>query len=189
MLQASQVVTMDPLRSLLARCSETPLVFDSVRPDLCPALEEVILDRMLHDRGRRVGSLNVGGWKSGEDFLDWKDAAVQDFRQTIAEQLGPRRPVAWAMVNRTGSKHPRHQHRIAVLSGIYYVTAGSEEAITPTIFECPCDMSPARGPRRYELEIEPHPGRLVLCRGEMWHRVPTYAGEQPRITIAFDVRR
>ncbi len=90
-------------------------------------------------------------------------------------------------MNRGGSQHPRHQHRIATLVGVYYVTAGSLDMLTPTIFECPCD--PPRGGPRYELAIEPHPGRLVLCRGEMWHRVPIYAGELPRITIAFDVRR
>jgi hypothetical protein len=88
------------------------------------------------------------------------------------------------MVNRAGSQHPRHQHRIASLSGIYYVTRGSEDAITPTIFECPCAAS-----QRYDLEIEPDLGRLVLCQGQMWHRVPRYDGAAPRITIAFDVRR
>jgi hypothetical protein len=93
--------------------------------------------------------------------------------------------MAWAMVNRAGSHHPRHQHRIATLSGVYYVTAGSPDAITPTVFECPCD---GRGDP-YELEVDPHPGRLVVCRGEMWHWVRPYPGELPRITVAFDVRR
>jgi hypothetical protein len=88
------------------------------------------------------------------------------------------------MVNRAGSQHPRHQHRIASLSGIYYVTSGSEDAITPTIFECHYNVS-----QHYDLEIEPDPGRLVLLNGMMWHRLPIYAGEIPRITIVFDVRR
>lgn len=188
MTQAVQAV-VDPLMQLVTQCRDAPLVFDDVRPELCPALEQIILDRMQNDRGRRVGSLNVGGWKSGEDFFSWRDEAVQELRQTIVEAVGARVPVAWAMVNRTGSKHPRHQHRIAILSGVYYVTVGSADAITPTIFECPCDSRPARGNQSYELEVEPHPGRLVVCRGETWHSVPTYVGEMPRITIAFDVRR
>jgi hypothetical protein len=174
---------------LVALCRDQPAVFDDIRPELCAALEQIILDRMQNDRRRKTGSLNVGGWKSGEDFFLWPDAAVRELRAAIAEVLGARSPVAWAMVNRAGSHHPRHQHRIASLSGVYYVTAGSADAITPTIFECPCDGRPARRGDRYDVEVEPHPGRLVVCRGETWHRVPVYAGDLPRITIAFDVRR
>ena len=179
----------NPLMQIVSQCREEPLVFDGVRPELCLALEQAILDRMQNDRGRKTGSLNVGGWKSGEDFFAWSDAAVQELRQTIVELVGAKSPVAWAMVNRSGSHHPRHQHRIAILSGVYYVTAGSLDAITPTVFECPCDSRPARPSDRYKLEIEPHPGRLVVCRGETWHFLPKYMGDLPRITIAFDVRR
>ena len=174
----------DSLKQLVAECRDQPVVFDDVCPELCALLEQVILDRMQRER-RNTGSLNVGGWKSGEDFFLWPDAAVQELRQTLVELVGSRSPVAWAMVNRAGSHHPRHQHRIAILSGVYYVTPGSQDAVTPTIFECPCDGRP----KRQELEVEPHPGRLVVCRGATWHRVPVYAGEAPRITIAFDVRR
>jgi hypothetical protein len=168
-------------------CRAEPLVFDDVLPEICAALEQVILHRMQTDR-RRTASLNVGGWKSAEDFFAWPDAAVQALRQMIVDELGSPRPVGWAMVNRVGSHHPRHQHRNAILTGIYYVAAGSEDSITPTIYECEGDP-PGKSSSRYELEIEPHPGRLVICRGETWHRVPIYPGELPRITIAFDVRR
>ena len=172
--------------NLAAQCSAAPVVFDDVRPELCVALEQVILNRMQNDRGRKTGSLNVGGWKSGEDFFAWPDVAVQELRQTIIEMVGGTRSlVAWAMVNRAGSHHPRHQHRIAILSGVYYVAAGSADAITPTIFECPCDGRP----KLQDLEVDPHPGRLVVCLGQTWHAVPKYMGDLPRITIAFDVRR
>ncbi len=187
MVQAA--ATTDPLRQLLAQCRSEPAVFDDVRPELCAALEQVILDRMQNDRRRKTGSLNVGGWKSGEDFFSWPDPSVQELRQTIVDLVGAKAPVAWAMVNRAGSHHPRHQHRIASLSGVYYVSAGSADAITPTVFECPCDSQPVRASDRYKLEVEPHPGRLVVCRGETWHSLPVYAGDLPRITIAFDVRR
>lgn len=180
----TQAVATDSLAQLMAQCRTEPLVFDGIRPELCAALEQVILARMQGNRGRRVGSLNVGGWKSGEDFFEWPDAAVQDLRATLVEKVGARLPVAWTMVNRAGSHHPRHQHRAAKLVGVYYVTAGSPDAIIPTVFECDGGRS-----GRYEVEIDPHPGRLVFCRGETWHRVPVYAGDLPRITIAFDVRR
>jgi hypothetical protein len=176
----------NPLTQILAQCREQPIVYDGVRPDLCRSLEQIILGRMQNDRGRtKVGSLNVGGWKSGEDFFSWPDAAVQELRQTIVEMIGVKSPVAWVMVNRSGSHHPRHQHRIASLTGVYYVTAGSPEAITPTVFECPCDGRP----KSSEMQVDPHPGRLLLCRGQAWHWLPVYAGDLPRITIVFDVRR
>ena len=164
---------------IAASCRSQPIVYDGVVPELCPALEQVILGRMQQDRGRRIGSINVGGWKSGEDFFLWPDPAVQQLRQVIVEMVGTQSPVGWAMVNRAGSHHPRHQHRVAILTGIYYVRAGSPEAITPTVFEC----------EDGDLEVDPHPGRLAIFRGEMWHRVPVYPGQMPRITVAFDVRR
>jgi len=165
---------------LVAECRDQPVVFDDVCSELCAPLKHVILDRMQSDRGRRTGSLNVGEWKSGEDFFSWSDAPVQELRQTISELVGARSLVAWAMVNRAGSHHPRHQHRVATLTGVYYVTTGSPDAIAPTVFEC------ADGT---ELEVEPHPGRLALFRGATWHFVPVYTGDLPRITIAFDIRR
>lgn len=177
------------LKHLVMQGREQPVVFDGVRPDLCESLACCILDRMQRARGRKVGSLNIGGWKSGEDFFSWSEAAVQELRSAIVEIVGAPSPVAWAMVNRAGSQHPRHQHRAALLSGVYYVAAGSMDAVTPTIFECPCDGRTVRPADRFELAVDPHPGRLVICRGETWHKVPKYLGEAPRITVAFDVRR
>lgn len=174
---------------LASECRDGPLIFDDVLPDLCPALGQVILHRMARSGRTKTGSINVGGWKSAEDFFNWPDDPVQQLRQVIAQLVGARSPVGWAMVNRAGSRHPRHQHRAAIISGVYYVAAGSPDAITPTVFECPCDGRPIRPSDRYELEVEPHPGRIVLCRGETWHRVPIYSGDLPRITVAFDIRR
>lgn len=178
MVQAAAAVS-DPLKQIAAQCRAKPVVFDAIRPDLCPALAEVILDRMRREGGRRTASLNVGGWKSGEDFFAWNDSSVQKLRQVIVEMIGARSPVAWAMVNRAGSHHPRHQHRIASVTGVYYVLSGNADAITPTIFEY----------EDGEVAIEPISGRLAIFRGETWHRVPVYSGDLPRITIAFDVRR
>lgn len=181
-------------RQLLESCRLKPVILDGMRPELCPALAEIILGRMQGDRAKRTGSINVGGWKSGEDFFSWSDRPVQELRQALVvavggRSVGSRSWVGWAMVNREGSQHPRHQHRIAILSGIYYVTVGNAGSITPTVFECPCDERLMRGSSRYELEVEPYPGRLVVCRGETWHRVPCCSGDEPRITVAFDIRR
>lgn len=177
------------LRSFLEGCALEPYVFDGVCAEICPALAEIILARMQSDRSRKTGSLNVGGWKSGEDFLSWPDAPVQQLRQALMDAVGGKPLVGWAMVNRAGSQHPRHQHRIAIVSGIYYVTSGNTEAMTPTVFECPCDARQLRSNAPYEMKVDPHPGRLVVFRGETWHRVPLCMGDTPRITVAFDARR
>lgn len=177
---------MDPVAAappspsqIAARCRSAPLVFDDVRADLCPALEQIVWRRSKLDRS--TASLNVGGWKSSEDFFTWPDAAVRELLSVVAATVGaaPQKLVAWAMVNRAGSHHPRHQHRVATITGVYYVAVGSADATAPTIFEYPGG----------ELAVDPRPGRLAIFRGETWHRVPTYGGDLPRITIAFDVRR
>lgn len=163
---------------LIERCRDEPLVFDGLRPDLCAELAEIILRRMKAER-RSTPSVNIGGWKSPETFFALPDAAVQELRAAIVEMVGAH-PIGWAMVNQRGSHHPRHQHQIARLVGVYYVTSGNEDAVTPTIFECH-----AHG----ELAVDPHPGRLVLSPGSMWHLLPVCLGDVPRITIAFDIRR
>ncbi len=83
------------------------------------------------------------------------------------------------MVNRRGSQHPRHNHRGAIVSGVYYVRAGDALA-PPTIFEIAGEQ---------ELHVEPLAGRLALFPASLYHRVPKYAGDEPRITIAFDALR
>lgn len=151
-----------------------PIVFDGLHPELCPELARNIIARSKH---ASFPSLNVGGWKSTEGFFSWIEPEVQELQRALIGLLGAK-PIGWAMINRAGSEHRRHQHRIALLAGVYYVTAG--DPAVPTIYEL-ADKS--------EIEIEPSPGRLVLCSGETWHRVPRYDGQKPRITIAFDVRR
>jgi hypothetical protein len=152
-----------------------PVIYEDVHLELCPALAEIIFARSATMTS--TPSINRGGWKSPETFFSWGDRAIAQLARTLIGLLGAR-PTGWAMVNRHGSEHPRHQHRIAIVSAIFYVTTG--DPIVPTVFECG-DGS--------ELEIEPSPGRLVIFPGDMWHRVPRYEGDAPRITIALDVRR
>jgi hypothetical protein len=187
----------DPWK-IRSRCAGGPIVYDGVHADLCPALRDAVLARVTAigsshtaPRGRpspsqrglaySFPSLNEGGWKSGEDLFAWPDPAVQDLRSALAcEYLGAAtRPIGWAMVNRLGSRHPGHHHGASVLSGVYYVDPG-EGSSAPTIFVATDGQ---------EIQVEPVAGRLALFPGDLWHRVPTYAGHAPRITIAFDVRR
>ncbi len=86
------------------------------------------------------------------------------------------------MVNWHGSRHPRHVHQGAVLAGVYYVRTG-DPGTPPTIFE----PDGQRGPGGPEIHVEPLAGRLVVFPANLYHRVPTYHGDEPRVTIAFDV--
>ena len=167
------------------RCAGAPIVYDGVRPDLCAALREAILDRSgTSSRAPGQGattfpSLNVGGWKSSDDLFSWPRPAIHELRDVLRrEYLSGAELVGWAMVNRLGSHHPWHHHGGSVVSGIYYVDPGDESSAATT-FEV------ADG----EIEVEPGPGRLVLFPGDLWHHVGAYAGREPRITIAFDVRK
>lgn len=167
----------DPRRELV--------IYDDVRIDLIPYLYATIEQMATQDAGRpRAGSLNVGGWKSDTKFLDGA-GAPRELRDTILSHLqsylgtvDPGRVSSWAMVNRRGSLHQRHQHQGARISVIYYVHPG-EDPETPTVFELP---------RGGEALVYPVPGRLTLFPGRMFHRVPRYPGEAPRTTIALDVK-
>jgi len=158
-------------------------IYDDVATELLPGIAAEILERYAASTSS-YPSLNQGGWKSGEDLFDWRDApSIAALRTVIGEHIGldeikRRRVIGWAMLNAGGSFHPTHNHKTAIQTGIYYVTPGDPP--TPTIFEL------AAGD---DLEVEARPGRFVLFPGNLWHRVPAYHGTAPRITIAFDVRR
>ena len=156
-----------------------PLVYDGVCPELAPRLIEVVLAHSRRERS--IGSLNVGGWKSPETFFGWPEPEVAQLARALIGIVGGR-PIGWAMVNRPGAYHKRHQHGTAIVTGIYYL----DDSATPTVFEVPARAR--KGERVERLEIEPAVGRLALFPGEMWHEVPVVTDQQ-RITIAFDVRR
>ncbi len=159
-----------------------PEIYDDFFPELCPRLSEVIL--AMADRQQSTPSLNRGGWKSHESFLQIGDPAIATYAAALAQTLSGI-PIGWAMVNRYGSEHKWHQHRIARLSTVYYVTTG--DPVVPTTFQC---VERAGGVlKRVEIDVMPEVGRLVVFPGTMWHMVPAYYGEAPRITIAADVRR
>jgi hypothetical protein len=164
---------------------DAPLVFDDVALDLIDSLRDEILARSRRERS--IGSKNIGGWKSAEDFLDAGAGAL--FRARVARDfLAGHAPLGWAMVNRRGSEHLRHVHPGSRVSGCFYVATG--DPLVPTIFErVPAPLvGDSSRVRAGEVAVEPRVGRLVLFAGTTWHRVPKYGGEEPRITVAIDLR-
>jgi len=155
-------------------------IHDGFRDDLLPYLREIILNAST--AAPSAPTLNRGGWKSDERFLARPDPAIRALRDDLRERflighLTGRNPIGWAMINRLGSHHKRHQHSGSLLSGVYFVDGG-ETPVAPLVVE-------ANGE---EFAVDPTPGRLVMFPGPTWHRVPPYQGQAPRISIAFDVR-
>jgi hypothetical protein len=139
-------------------------------------LRAIIVNAEARTR-QSVGSKNVGGWKSTDTLLTWPDEAIGELHDTLAAMVGGR-ITGWAMINRDGSYHQRHNHR-SILSGVYYVDPGDPAILSsPTIFET--------GGR--EISVRPVPRRLVIFSSSIFHRVPPYHSTEPRISIAFDVR-
>lgn len=166
------------LAELGAAAVRSLVVVDDFHPDLARALRAEILSRASRAAGS-APSLNIGGWKSGEGFFGWAHPAVEALHAALRDAFGAKPIVGWAMVNRSGSHHPRHRHDGSLVSGVYYVDPG-EDPPASTIFEIP-----GRG----DVAVVPDVGRLVLFPGSIWHRVPTCDGDAPRVTVAFDVRR
>jgi hypothetical protein len=152
-----------------------PVVHDEIALDLVDALRTVVL-ACAGPGAPYPGGANRGGWKSRTDFLNWQAPVLAQFKERITGVLdGQAIGSSWAIVNKAGSWHGRHRHG-APTSGLYYVTEGDPKV--PTIFE------QTDAP---DLMVEPRVGRLVLF-GNLFHYVPKYDGQEPRITIAFDVR-
>jgi hypothetical protein len=154
------------------------LIFQRQLPttiEINAALAAEILDRS--ERAPSHPSHNQGGWRSGDDLLDWplvvEIGLVGFVRSGLWVALDDRPTItkAWAVVNRRGSYHGRHRHT-ARWSAIYYVTTGGAS----TIFES------SDG----EFKIEPVAGLLTIFPSELWHRTEPHFEDAPRITIAFD---
>lgn len=169
-------MTYDDVRTRITP-GRGPVVRDGLCLDLLDSLA-LEIEARAHDLGERSApSLNRGGWRS-DSLLHWTGPATKTLIGTLRELTRAIDLEAWAMVNRRGSSHPRHVHRGALMAGVYYVRPGGPST-PPTIFEV------QGGP---EIHVEPLAGRLVLFSSDLYHRVPAYHGDDPRVTVAFDVR-
>ena len=154
-----------------------PTLYDDFLPELALPLRGEILGRMEWLRARSAPSLNEGGWRS-DDLRHWPGPAATQLLTGLRMLTCARRIDAWAMVNRRGSRHPRHVHRGPNWAGVYVVAPGDPP--TPTVFELPDGT---------ESSVMPVTARLVVFPAGLYHHVPPYPGEEPRITVAFDVFR
>ncbi len=98
---------------------------------------------------------------------------------------------AWSVRLRPGGFHTDHIHPQGWLSSACYIAL--PEAVTGSsgregwikFGEPGVATQPALGAEHF---VEPEPGLLVLFPSYMWHGTVRFTGEQPRLTIAFDLR-
>lgn len=145
-------------------------------------LRRLIL-RLAESGAPSYPTMNVGGWKTDEKFFETPHHTVMRLKMELERHVLGLKFDGWAMVNREGTYHPRHQHTNVLLSGIYYVDPGDPPL--PTRFE----TEEFDTGRALTFVADCAPGTLVTFPEGVWHHVPIYNGTRPRITIALNAKR
>jgi Tfp pilus assembly protein PilF len=96
---------------------------------------------------------------------------------------------AWSVQLHRDGFHVNHIHPEGWLSSAYYVAVPSEshdpaERSGWLKFGEPRFPAPGATPA---LVVQPRPGRLVLFPSYMWHGTTPIRGDEPRVSIAFDI--
>ncbi len=95
----------------------------------------------------------------------------------------------WSVRLHPGGFHANHVHPMGWLSSAFYValpssvSAGGREGWLK-FGEPGIATAPALDPEHY---VQPEAGLLALFPSYMWHGTVPFSGDQPRLTIAFDV--
>lgn len=95
---------------------------------------------------------------------------------------------AWSVRLRPDGYHTNHLHPMGWLSSAFYVALPAAVADGHQgwlQFDQPgIRTQPPLGPQRF---VRPEPGLLVLFPSYMWHGTVPFSGDEPRLTIAFDL--
>lgn len=179
------------------------------------SLNERLRQILLEVCARRPGVVktNRGGWQSDTNLETWeypeiemlKDRIIQLAREYVARILGERDPRhaagwsirAWANINQKGHFNRSHDHlgRNSFFSGVYYVDVGDIDehgrGDGRTVFEDRTYVATSvlgdRGLQQRDVKMLPKNGRMLLFPASLMHRVESYTGDRPRITIAFNL--
>ncbi len=96
---------------------------------------------------------------------------------------------AWSVALKRGGRHASHVHPGGWISSAYYVAVPPSASDAPENagwFTIGAPPFAARGLGAPLRVIEPVPGRLVLFPSYCWHGTVPFAGEDRRLTVAFD---
>jgi uncharacterized protein (TIGR02466 family) len=141
---------------------------------------------------RFLGMVNFGAVKVLSSCIDENTVSLLKRRWTI---------IAWANVNRYSHYNGLHNHAGGFWSGVYYVSSGEpkdhssqEGSISfrnPTL--APLAMRNLRPPAPLEeifktsYTVKPLNGLMLLFPSWLEHYVHPYFGEEPRISISWDI--
>ncbi|HEX4198431.1 MAG TPA: putative 2OG-Fe(II) oxygenase [Caulobacteraceae bacterium] len=152
-------------------------------------------------RAHPIGQSLRGGAQTTQNLDRLDDPVIQAFFQAIDGPI--RRHIAaigeagdyrlngvWSVRLRPNGYHANHLHPMGWISSACYVALpksvdeGHEAWIA--FGEPGIPTSPRLPPQHF---VKPEPGKLVLFPAYMWHGTVPFTGDEPRLTIAFDVVR
>ncbi len=123
-------------------------------------------------------------------IADYQRAIGGDSRHPMRSRNSqPARPTGcWSVRLRRDGFHVNHIHPRGWISSAYYVSVPTETADTERKsgwlkFAEPRFAMPRATPLRF---VQPMEGRLALFPSYFWHGTNPIAGDEPRLTIAFD---
>lgn len=170
------------------------------------------LKRSIMSRAEGQGSIdhsNVGGWRSPDNLFDWEGAEIEELRTHVGAAVSRVTAITnqveqanidaglygWANVLYAGAYNLPHNHPKCMWAGVYYVDVGeqlSEHHLSGTIeFSDPragVNVLPLPGnPFDGRFKVEPITGLMLLFPAWLLHFVHAYRGDQPRVSIAFNV--
>lgn len=183
-------------------------------PDGWPSLEAYLADlgaaliRLHGFRTHPVGQSLRHGSQTQQNLARSDDPAIRAFFQAIDGPI--RRHIAWLGAGddplrrraaggyafsglwsvrlRPGGFHISHLHQMGWLSSAFYVALPAAiDRRREGWIEFGRPGVPTAPALQAEHFIKPEPGRLVLFPSYMWHGTVPFSGEEPRLTIAFDL--
>lgn len=156
------------------------------------------------DQSIRLGTQTPRGLLGDPDptiqaFLRALEEPVNAYREVMGQD--PSHPLSkrnhgqsrmigcWSVRLKRGGFHVNHVHSEGWISSAYYVevppeVADKEQKSGWIKFGEPRFPVPGAAPEKY---VQPEAGRLVLFPSYMWHGTTPITGDEPRMTIAFDV--
>lgn len=205
----SHAVLYDYDRLVRAFDVEPPAGWSSMA-ELNGALAAALADRHRFNY-RPLEQTLRNGTQTSRSLLTDRDPAIQAILRAFADPIAEYRaslgqdpghplssrnqgPVrftgAWSVRLRRQGFHVNHFHPDGWISSAYYVDVPAEtkdaSAKSGWIkFGEPRYTVPGLQAERF---IQPRPGRLVLFPSYMWHGTNAILGDDPRLTIAFDVK-
>lgn len=157
---------------------------------------------------RKISRSGIGGWRTGDDFLDDPAPVVAELRSlaegAVTEILATAKPGAiegrvtrlygWANLNRPGDYNTIHSHPTSQWSGVYYAAIGESDPSRPLsgVIEF---QDPRGAPQAqpfpgfdlgHKLRLVPEAGLLLVFPSWLLHMVHPFHGAGERISIAFN---